>query len=84
MVETPKQAAGGKDEAGSDSDDDIDPIVRRGLLVTFRQRRRFSIPMQHQPSDKLMAKVIKLRQKRLATAFPLKDVIATSVRTRWF
>ena len=53
MIESPKQAAGRKEENGSDSDDDTDPSVRLGPLDEFRRRHRFSIPTHHQPSDKV-------------------------------
>ena len=53
VIESPKQAADRKDSDGSDSDDDADPSVRRGLLDEFRRRHRFSIQTHRQPSDKL-------------------------------
>ena len=84
LVETPKQAPDRKGEAGSDSEEDVGPSTRRRLLDIFRQRRRFSILMHQQPSDKTMAKILKQKQNRLVTRYPLKDVVVTTVRTRRF
>ena len=84
LIETPKQAADRKEEAGSDSEEDVDPSTRRRLLDIFRRRRRFSIPTHQQPSGKMMAKFSKHRKNRVATCYPLKDVVVTTVRTRRF
>ena len=66
-----------KEDECSDSDGETDPSTRRGLLGEFRKRHRFSVPMHHQPSDKVCAEILKLHAKRLFTAFPLKNVIVT-------
>ena len=84
MIETPTQAADRKDEAGSDSEEDVDPSTRRLLLGIFRQRHRFSTPTHQQPPGKMMAKFMKQHQNRLVTAYPLKDVVVATVRTRRF
>ena len=75
-------------DAASDSEDEEDPSVRRGLLDEFRRRYRFSIPMRQQCTDRVCAEILtffltrrlkpstlKLHAERMFACFPLKDII---------
>ena len=64
-----------EDKYDSDTDDECDPSQRRAALDEFRKRYNYSVPMHHQPSDKMFARVVKQYEKRLLPCFNLKDVV---------
>ena len=75
-LETETSKKDKKDEKyDSDSDDDADPSLRRAALDEFRRRYNYSIPMHHQPSDRLFMRFTKQYEKRLLPCFNLKDVV---------
>ena len=50
----PAKKKDGKEKSdASDSEDEAEPSVRRGLLGEFPRRHRFATPMYQQPSDKV-------------------------------
>ena len=53
-MEVPAKKREEANSAVSDSEEEADSSARRGYMGEFRQRRKFSAPMHHQPSDKVL------------------------------
>ena len=58
----------------SDSEPDVDPDVRRGLLGEFSKRFGFPIPVFPQAPDRLIEKLARRHRKKMVSFISLAEI----------